>query len=586
MAAERQNQSTATKPEKRMRTRISRRAFLDGTLGLAGAAAGVIIQPAQAFATPDSTTGSALDPVLFPMHRSINAISNDAVVETDLGSVKGYIGRGIYIFKGIPYGEDTSGANRFTLAKKPKPWTGMRSCMSFGKACPQAPRTDGDESTWMFEWDDSVTGEDCLHLNVWTPAINDNKKRAVMVWIHGGVYATGSSQQIPCNDGENLSRRGDVVVVSLNHRINLLGFMNFEKYGEQFRHSANISQLDIVAALEWVKVNIANFGGNPNLVTIFGQSGGGGKVTYLLAMPCAQGLFHRAIIESGSNPHNFPASHSEKLTDYILEDLQIAASRIAEVQSIPYDKLKAATDLAALRLRREMPPSWPGGLRQSGSDLQWEPVVDGSGIPSPAYYPSAPETAKNVPVMIGSTLNEFVNGVDHPEYESLTWDELRERVEKALPGTGDEAIRIYRHNSPKASPFDIWSQMNATTAMRRNAVEIAKRQSAQGTAFNYQFRWKTPVLDGRPRAFHGLDMPFVFDNTDHPPTMTGGGDDARALSAKVSDAWIAFAKTGNPSHPGLPKWEAVKGDRVPVMWLDNECELKVNPDDDELRITA
>jgi para-nitrobenzyl esterase len=567
---------------------LSRRTFLDGVIGFAGiaAASGVMAQAAKA-AKP--AVGAGMNAALFPMHRSTNSNSSSARVEIDSGKIKGYVSRGIYTFKGIPYGDDTGGANRFTVAKKPKPWSGVRSCMSYGPIAPAAYRTawNDDEGKWMFDWTDGYMAEDCLRINVWTPSINDNAKRAVMFWIHGGVYVNGSSQEMHGYDGENLAKHGDVVVVSINHRLNVLGFLDLAKYGEEFKHSSNVSQLDIVAALEWVKANIANFGGDPNRVTIFGQSGGGGKVTHLLAMPSAEGLFHRAIIQSGSKPQNVTSAFSSKLADYVLEELQIPASNAVAVQKVPYDQLLAAGDRAGLRLRKEMPHAPATGLRQSGSSTIWQPIVDGDVIPKPVFYPTAPETSKNVPVIVGSTLNEFTVAVDHPEYELLTWDELKLRAESALRGKGDEAIRIYRRNSPKATAFEIWSQMNATTNMRMNAVEIAKEKSAQGAAaYNYQFRWQTPVLDGRAHAFHGLDICFGFNNTDLERNMTGGGDDARALAAKVSGAFVSFAKTGNPNHSLLPRWEAVSGDRVATMCFDNDCELKINHDEDERRVTT
>jgi para-nitrobenzyl esterase len=585
-----ENLSTESGSEKPSTTQFSRRTFLDGAIALAGtAAAGIAASPVTAFAAAAPANGSALDPALFPKGRSIDSSSKDAVATTESGKIKGYISRGIYTFKGIPYGDDTGGANRFVVAQKVKPWTGVRSCMAYGRTCPQPFRTgwNENENAWMFHWSDGVPGEDCLRLNVWTPSINDNAKRAVMFWIHGGGYTAGSAEEQPGYDGENLAKRGDVVVVSINHRLNVLGFLNLEKYGDTFKHSGNVSQLDIVAALEWVKTNIAGFGGDPNQVTIFGQSGGGGKVAYLMGMPSAQGLFHRAIIESGSKPLNAPASLSVEFSDLVLEELQIPAARFADVQQVPYDKLLAAGNRAVARQRAAMAPANPNALRGSGAPVGWQPYVDGEVIPGPAYYPAAPEMSRSVPVLIGSTLNEFITSVDHPEWDALTWDELHDRVEKALPGKGDEAIKIYRTGSPGATPFDLWSQMNATTAMRRNAVAIAAQKAAQGTpAYNYQFRWQTPVLDGRARAFHCSEIAFAFNNPDVARTLTGGGDDARALAARVSDAWISFAKTGNPNHPGLPKWEPVSANRNAVMWFDNECELKINPDADELRITA
>jgi para-nitrobenzyl esterase len=568
---------------------LSRRTFLDGALGVAGIAAAGLSTELPTLA--QAAKMKALDPALFPKNRSINALSKDATVETDSGKVKGFISRGIYIFKGIPYGDDTSGANRWTVAKKPRPWAGVRSSMMFGNTCPTSFRNGWyeDENAWMFHWSDGVAGENCLRVNVWTPGINDNKKRPVMVWIHGGGYTGGSSEEMVGYDGENIAKRGDIVVVSLNHRLNLLGFMNLEKYGEQFKQSANLSQLDIVAALQWIKTNISNFGGDPNSVTIFGQSGGGGKVAYLMGMPDAQGLFHRAITMSGSQPRNGPVSTSEEMTAKVMAELQITPAKIADMQKIPYDRMLAASN-RALRGDRANANAAAGGpapgLRQSGAGGGWQPVVDGDVIPQNAFYPNAPEMSKSVPMLCGNVLNEFITSVDHPEYDLMTWPELQKRVDAALPGKAKEAVEIYRHNSSKASPFDIWSQMNATTAMRRNAIDLTKQKAAQGTpAYNYWFKWQTPVLEGRPRAFHCSDIAFAYDNSDVSRTMTGGGDDARALGAKVSQAFINFARSGNPNHAGLPKWEAVSGNRVPTMIFDDVCEQKINPDADELRIT-
>lgn len=575
--------------ENPMSKQISRRTILGGAVGLAGvAAAGAVMSPSTALAAAPAASEKPLDPALFPKGRNITSNKGDAIATTDSGKIKGFVSRGIYTFKGVPYGDDTGGANRFVVAQKVKPWTGVRNCLYYGHTCPTGFRNgwNDNESAWMFHWSDGIQGEDCLKLNVWTPSITDNAKRAVMVWIHGGGYTNGSSEEQVGYDGENLSKRGDVVVVSVNHRLNVLGFMNLEKYGEKFKHSGNISQLDLVAALQWVKANIANFGGDPNKVTIFGQSGGGGKVSYLMGMPAAQGLFHRAIIESGSQPRNPPKSLSVDFGDFVMEELNIPAAQFEDIQKVPYPRLLAAAEKAVARQRAAAPPPPAGGLRTSASSIGWQPYVDGEVIPGPAFYPTAPEMSKNIPVLIGSTLNEFVYSIDHPEWEDLTWEELHDRVEKALPGKGAEAIKIYRANSPNVNAFGIWSQMNATTAMRRNAVNIAKQKSAQGgVAYNYQFRWKTPVLDGRPGAFHCSEIAFAFYNTDVARTMTGGGDDARALSAKVSDAWIAFAKTGNPNHPGLPKWDPVSGDKVPTMCFDNECDVHVNHDAEELRIT-
>jgi para-nitrobenzyl esterase len=374
-----------------------------------------------------------------------------------------------------------------------------------------------------------------------------------------------------------------VVVVSINHRLNLLGFLNLQKYGDQFKHSGNVGMLDAVQALEWVKKNIVNFGGNPDSVMIFGQSGGGGKVAYLMAMPSAKGLFHRAIIESGSQPWNNSTAVSSAVAEAVLDELQLRPDQAGELQMMPYSKLSAAASAVMLRMA---PPPSPNLLRRPGH-AGWSPVTDGEIIPETPFYPKAPALSAHIPLMIGSTLNEFINATNHPEVEKMTEAELLSRVEASLPGKGAEAIAIYRKADPTATPYDLWSEMNATTGMRHNAVEIAKRHASQGApVYNYEFRWQTPVLNGRPRAFHCSEITFAFDNTDRCDSMTGGGEDARALAAKCSEAWLHFAKTGDPNHPGLPKWDTVAGDRIPTMFLDNHCKLMIDPDDNQLRITA
>jgi para-nitrobenzyl esterase len=278
-----------------------RRLILGAAAVLGGAATSAVLPqaaaaaPAPAPEKPHSTARAAGGP-------SVVAKAGLAEVDTQAGRVGGYVHKGIYTFKGIPYGATTEGASRFVPPSKPASWTGVRSSRQFGHVAPQAARTGwaNDEESFMFSWDDGIQGEDCLRVNVWTPGIDDHGKRPVMVWLHGGGYAAGSGQELRSYDGENLARRGDVVVVTLNHRLNVLGYLDLSGYGDKYAGSANAGMLDIVAALEWVRDNIAAFGGDPGRVTIFGQSGGGGKVSVLMGMPAAKGLFHRAIVESGS----------------------------------------------------------------------------------------------------------------------------------------------------------------------------------------------------------------------------------------------------------------------------------------------
>jgi len=325
-----------------------------------------------------------------------------AIAETATGKVRGYVREGICTYKGIPYGE-VGEHGRFQPARKPAPWKAVRSSMHYGRVCPRGPRGtwDEDEESWLFCYDDGVQGENCLRLNIWTPGINDNKKRPVMVWLHGGGFVTGSSQELAAYDGERLSRRGYVVMISLNHRLGPLGFLDLSAYGEAYESSAHIGMLDIVMALEWVRENISNFGGDPGNVTIFGQSGGGGKVGALMAMPAAEGLFHRAIVQSGSFLRALVPERSAILTRALLDELSLSPSQIDQLQTLPVQKLIAAADSALLKTHPHAPLVWS----RVADMLGWGPVVDGKILPLHPFDPVAPAVSSKVPMLIGTTLN-------------------------------------------------------------------------------------------------------------------------------------------------------------------------------------
>lgn len=552
---------------------LSRRDALKALGWTAGAGMLGAAPPATYAADP-----SGYPPIAPAAGDTVTASNTDPVVEIVIGKVRGYVHKGIYTFKGIPYADTTAGANRFMPPQRPKSWPGIRSSMQFGNVCPQPPRFgwQNDEEAWMFSWNDGVPGEDCLRVNLWTPGIKDGRKRPVMVWLHGGGYTAGSGQELLSYDGENLARRGDVVVVTLNHRLNVFGFLNLAKFGSRYEDSANAGMLDIVAALEWVRDNIAGLGGDPNLVTIFGQSGGGGKVTALLAMPSAKGLFHRAIVESGSLLTGQTVENSEKLADMLLARVGLDASSVDKLQSVPVDQLEAA---AVAVTAHPNPASGRIDFRHIGALLGWAPVVDGRVLPRQPYDPDAPAQSVGIPLLVGTTLNEFVAATNHPEFMEMTDDVLRKRVQSVFPDNADKVIAAAKEVYPNAIPFQLWSVI-AVSSVRGSALHQARLKVAQGgaPAYCYQFAWQTPVLNGRPMAFHCSEIAFVFDNTDRCENMTGGGPAARALAAKVSDAWIQFARTGDPNHPGLPHWTPLTAATNATMVFDNQCELRNNFD--------
>ena len=550
---------------------IDRRSLLTGAASvLAAAAVGVAhATPAQAAQSPSARAASG--PLVIVTDRG-------PIVETTAGRVRGARMRDIHVFKGIPYGASTAGAGRFMPPATVAPWTGVRSALHYGHVAPHGPRAGWafDEESFMFEWDDGVPSEDCLRVNVWTPG-PDGNKRPVMVWIHGGGFAAGSSQELKAYDGERLARRGDVVVVSMNHRINVLGYANLAAHGSQYASAGLAGMLDLVLALEWVRDNVARFGGDPGNVTIFGQSGGGSKVSTLMAMPAAKGLFHRAAVHSASSLRMNSAETSARVAATMLAELGVSASQVEQLQTMPYERLFGAA-MAALR---KVVPADPAPIRRVANvdRPEFAPVVDGRLLPAQPFDPVAPAISSHVPLLIGSCFNEFGHGINHPEWEQSTEQEVRARVAQSYGAKSDAIYDAYKALYPRMTPFDLQSQI-AAAMHRQNAVTQTERHAALkgAPAWHFMFRWQTPILDGRPRAFHCAELPFVFDNTDRCAAMTGGTTEARTLAAKVADAWIAFARTGDPNHPGLPTWPAFDAARGPMMVFDNACEVQNDPD--------
>ena len=439
---------------------------------------------------------------------SLETSAKQTTVKTVSGPVAGYLDDGVFIYKGIPYAK----AERFAPAVDPDPWTDVRPSRAFGPTAP-APARSGwwsDDQAFTMHWDDGFHDEDCLRVNVWTGGIHDGKKRPVMVWLHGGGFREGSGQELICYDGTNLARDHGVVVVSLNHRLNVLGFLDLSAFGAKYAHSGNLGMMDIVKALEWVRENIASFGGDPANVTIFGQSGGGGKVSTLMAMPSAKGLFSKAIVESGSITNLLSPKYSRRIGAATVANLGLTPSRIEEIATVPYDRLLAAYDAAMKTVAEEAREdgAFPANLLDAILFGQ-VPVVDGEIIPVQPGTAEALALSKDVPAIIGTVYHEFTRDQEDPIFKPLA---LRQAQDRASAGCAP--------------------------------------------VYMYQFTWESPVLDGALGSTHCLEIPFVFDNVLLHRTFTGGGDDAVELGHRVSRAWTNFAKTGVPSAEGLPEWEA------------------------------
>lgn len=501
---------------------------------------------------------------------------NIAIAETKYGKVKGFILRGIFNFRGIPYGADTSGKNRFMPPQPPKSWDNILPTVWWGNTAPQIMdnRYANAYSSFVDHWNYDDVSEDCLKLNVWTPAI-DTKKRPVLVWLHGGGYTNGNGIEQDGYDCENLSRKGDIVFVSINHRLGPIGFSDFSGVGgEKYKDSANVGALDMVAALEWVHDNIANFGGDPGNVTIMGQSGGGAKVCVLAAMPKAKGLFHKAVPLSGSTIKAMDQKASQKLGEYILKEAGLDASQVDKLQEMPWKEYILLANKAAQKFAAEN-----AGVGVRGG---FSPVADGVNIVKGQFFSEPDGLSADVPMLISTTFHEWGMARTVPEMELITRekaiDMLKERAGMG-GGLGDKAAAAYDAYAkafPKAKPIEV---MTLVSSNRKGVIDTANAKASQkAPVYLAWFGWEPPMFDNRMRAFHCLDISFWFANTDLMLTHTGGGKRPRALSEKMSGALLQFMKTGNPNGGGLPSWKAYTTEKGETMVLTDQPELKNDPD--------
>lgn len=496
--------------------------------------------------------------------------TSSTVVEVSSGKIAGLIDNGVSIYKGVPYAK----AERFMAPVDADKWEGVRSCRAYGPTCPQGKRAGwySDEQAYAFAWDDGYADEDCLRLNIWSKNVGKKEKLPVMVWLHGGGYAAGSGQELPSYDGTSLASTGEVVVVTLNHRLNVLGFLDLSAYGDKYSKSGNAGLLDLVAALKWINQNIGVFGGDADNVTIFGQSGGGGKVSTLLATPAAKDLFHKAIVQSGSMIRTMTSAHSRKIGEATMAELGIAPKEIDKIQTVPYEQLLAAGEKAVAKVRAEAEKE---GI--TSFIFGWAPTVDGIVLPRQPFDPQAPEQAVDIPMIIGTTIHEFNMSAYVPALRTMDETAVKDMLVQKYGERADEFVKAFDKAYPGHSHKDM---IDVDVIFRPGALEQAKLKEAQQGApvYMYQFAWESPVLDSIFRSTHCMEIPFVFNNTDRHVSMTGGGDKARDLASKMSRAWINFAKTGDPNTDKLPLWRPYDTTSGATMIFNEECMVANNHD--------
>jgi para-nitrobenzyl esterase len=534
--------------EKNVAVSASRRTVIKAALGGVAVATTMLGREArtESSSTPASAGNRASGPVFF-----------DA--DTAFGRVRGMVNSGIKVFKGIPYGADTSGKNRFMPPRKPKAWTGLRHCIGYTSISPQTPSVLTSDYSQMIMWDrhvgDGGMGEDCLSLNVWTPAVHDNSKRAVLVSFHGGGWATGSGNG-PMYDGGQLAKLGDVVVVTVNHRLASFGYTDLSAVGapSDFKYAGVCGVMDMVASLEWVRDNIASFGGDPSKVMIFGQSGGGAKTSTLLGTPAAKGLFQRAAVQSGSALRVMTKESAARSAEQFIQKLGLAKGKIADIQKLPWEQLLEAQ------------LSVTGGF---------SPVLDGDYLPHHPWDPSAPAESRDVPVIISTTLEDAALRLTNFDLDEAG---LAKIFNERFKGKANDIMPLYRAASAGKTPYLIQAQAFTDSVQRRRAVTQAERKAAQGgaPAWMYVWEWCTPSFGGKFGAVHGHDVDASFYLYRNP--MCGSGTPEGATMAKrFASTWIAFAKNGNPNNALIPNWPTYDTAKRATMIFDTTTRVVNDP---------
>ncbi len=534
-----------------------------------------------------SSPARAMDNIKTAAHQEPGNCSTPktAVANTQYGKVRGFVDGGVLTFKGVPYGQDTGGENRWLPAKAPKSWEGEYPALIYGPNCPQHLHDfTAIEQSFIQDWDDGYMSEDMLKLNIWTPSFSG--KRAVMVYFHGGGFVFGSSYELPSHEGAQMARHHDVVQVSVNHRLNILGFFDVSEIGgTDYADSVNVGMTDLVAALRWVRDNIANFGGDPDRVMIYGQSGGGSKVTTLMGMPSAAGLFHCASVQSGGGGNPPSGEQSKALAKQVMIELGLQPNDIASLQKMEWAKLNAAGNAVVAKINPPMKPgmgpfSPPGAPPRVG----FGPTLDGRVITVRSFNEAAPEISKNVPMLIGSVSEEGNSMRSKPTEAEWMAALTRLYGETKAAAIAVALKKAHPEKSIRTLSYMCGGSMLNSISIRNNVVRMANLKIAQKAApvFTYYFTWQSPMLEDAG-AWHTAELAFCFDNTKRCEQGTGNTPEAQALAKKMATAWANFARTGNPSQPGLT-WMPADPARCQTMVWDNECRMVDDPEGDVRKI--
>lgn len=504
-----------------------------------------------------------------------------AVAMTQYGKVRGYVEDDVLTFKGVPYGRTTGGEHRWLPAKPPTPWDGEYPALIYGANCPQRLHDWVSEQSFLFQWTDGWQSEDMLKVNIWTSSLTG--RRPVMFYIHGGGYTFGSAYELASQDGAQMARHHDVVSVTVNHRLNALGFLDVSELGgSDYADSANVGMTDLVAALRWVRDNIANFGGDPDRVMIYGQSGGGSKVTTLLGMPSARGLIHRAAVQSGGGGNPPPAEQSRELARRIF--VELGAKDITALQKVEWARLNEVGNSVIAKMNASAPAA--GGIpdRATPPRVGFGPTVDGRVITMRAFFEGAPEISKQVPMLIGSVSEEGNRMSSRP-----TETEWLAALTRSYGGAKAAAIvaalkKTYPKKSIRTLSYMCSGVGLNALSIRNNVTRMAtmKHEQQGAPVFTYYFTWQSPMLEDAG-AWHTAELAFCFDNTARCAQGTGNGPEAQALARRMATAWANFARTGNPSQPGLP-WTPFTPEGCPTMVFDATCRIVNDPDAEARKI--